>query len=180
MPAVCETPLMAGCWLARGLHVLSKPENAPASLNAAPVTALAIRAGQWRFELTGWPRRTGCNVSCFNPRRTSGLLPVWITLTAIPGLPTARPGVIAGNGNSCRGTGDAAVQPAGSRRPAGMIQHVALSGGRQLPCDVNGGVESVKHPVKCDTQGCHRRKRISLEELNFLRRESRNQDSVPA
>ena len=34
-------------------------------------------------------------------------------------------------------------------------------------------VESVKHSVKCDTRGCHRRKRISLEELNFLREESR-------
>ena len=58
--------------------------------------------------------------------------------TRPPGLPSARPGVIAGN--SGRGTGDAAVQPAGSRRPAGMIQHAALSGGRQLPCDVNGGL----------------------------------------
>ena len=31
----------------------------------------------------------------------------------------------------------------------------------------------MKHPVKCDTLGCHRRKRVSLEELNFLREESR-------
>ena len=30
-------------------------------------------------------------------------------------------------------------------------------------------VEAVKHSVKCDTQGCHRRKRVSLEELNLLR-----------
>ena len=28
-------------------------------------------------------------------------------------------------------------------------------------------VEPVKHSVKCDTQGCHRRKRVSLEELSL-------------
>ena len=34
-------------------------------------------------------------------------------------------------------------------------------------------VESVKHSVKCETRGFHRRKRVSLEELSLLRGESR-------
>ena len=31
----------------------------------------------------------------------------------------------------------------------------------------------MKHSVKCETRGCHRRKRVSLEELDFLRVASR-------
>ena len=49
---------------------------------------------------------------------------------------------------------------------------------RRYPCQPRSQphlvwVESVKHSVKCDSQGCHRRKRVSVEELSLLREESR-------
>ena len=60
--------------------------------------------------------------------------------TRSSGPPSAWLGVIADNRNTRRGAGDAAVQPAGSRRPAAMIPHAPLSSRRQPPCGMNGGL----------------------------------------